>query len=165
MTNGRQDARLLRPVPYFVWATTIALGLSTLVTLAVAIAFFFAQQIFGLFWLALGVGSGYVLLEIRHARLSADASSIELRAPFQRSRCLRSELASMRVGPPIGRSGAPCEFVRGDDSVAFKTPVATWGAPQLISLAEYLGVPFIDPRTSTAHPDRPADIGSGGSPG
>ena len=100
------------------------------------------QWVIGLVFAAMAVGICQFFVYVWGAKLWADADSVGTRQIFYRRTCPRKEIAAIQVGVVSGRAPA-CNFLRKDDSIAFRTARVLWSRRQLQKMAAFLGVPII----------------------
>lgn len=135
---------VIRPLTWIVLTMAIPLSVLVLASIAAGLAFIVSGQLVGLVFVAVAAFGAFALFAFVTARVWADAAEVGCNLFFQRGRCRREEVAFLRIGRPMTRSGPSCNVVRHDGTMAFRVAVSFWGMAQLTKLAQFIGVPLVD---------------------
>lgn len=144
------DRFVIRPQRWVVVVATLTLGITGLLSAALGLYTLIKGQPAGLIFLFVGLFSWSLIYVAVGGELWADSERVGNTRLVERGVCRRDELAYLKMGVPLGRSGAPFFFIRKDGSVALRTVARVWGTAQLNSLAAFLGLPVL----GATHPVR-----------
>lgn len=145
------DRFVIRPQRWAVVVATLTLGITGLLPAAIGLYALIKGQPAGLIFLFIALFSWSMIYVAVGGELWADSERVGNTRLFERRVCRRDELAYLKMGVPLGRSGAPFFFIRKDGSVALRTVAWVWGTAKLKSLAAFLDLPVLDARHPVKH--------------
>lgn len=138
------DRLIIRPQP-LVWVLAgLTFGLFAVIEAGIGVELLLEGKLVGVAILTVAaVLIGLIYIGVG-GHLWVDAENIGSTVPFKRWIVRRAEIAKMRLGRRVGKTGTNCDFMRADGTIACTTETLLWGRSRLQMLAQFLGVPLTE---------------------